>query len=1601
MKRFLLLIMFIFSYTTIFPTVGVLDTSFSTDGKLTQDVNGSTTQNAYAVAVQQDGKILVGGTDNAGYFCLARFEQDGTLDTSFNIDGLVTTEIQTATSGTMGVLYGLAVQPDGKIVAVGTNGSKLVVVRYLSDGSLDTSFDGDGGSGNGIVTIANTWTSAVAYAVTIQPADGKIVVAGIADGKLVVARLSGTNGNLDTSFDTDGFTEISGIGTVTSIASSIALTSSGKIICAGGIAVGDVFIAQLTSEGALDNGFDVNGYNTINLGGVDAVYAMGLQSDGKIVCAGKSGANVAVVRFDTNGALDTTFGVSSSGYNVAEVMGGTVAQANGLVIQSDDKIVVTGTVTDTDQEFFIARYLADGSGLDTTFNPTTGYTKTDFDGLLDDAKAIAIQNDNKFVVAGSSTSTAYGSPVYFAVARYLGDAVPQSAFDFNYGSDNNGFITYPTSSTAANQNFMRSAITLSDGSTVVLTESTLNTLQSQLVQLDNDGVALTSVCNIAKTGASDCIVDSQGRIIVIGSQSTDGWIARYTITAGSPGTIALDTDFNGGAILVVSAASSFRKVCENRDGRIIVLGANNAGDGAVYGFTQAGVVDTTFGVSGVCTVVAYSFSDMVINSLGNIYVTALYNGYVDSYDILFFESDGNGGTATASVTTGFDPGVCDLPLLAIGTDDTIYTVAHDGPGRHLWFESYDNDSLITLLDDFNFIYDNNTSINSMTLQQLQCDDQDDLLFTGYSDHFVFVGKTNGMTNLDSTFAPNEEIPGLFTFKYDNNNSSDGTIPQRKANNVLIDSVGAIMVAGHEYITSTSTVTFLGKLVGDQTTPALQAARYPGFMVGSVDLGFGTSGVMSLLNTAGQDTGLGNARLMIIGGENDFLLLAIENGVNMTVLKLNTDYTVEDSFGNNGVATVASFGQPTRMFMDFNFDIVISGGIAGNDSGKVVKMAGDGSSVLWTSAYTIDYCYGVLQQSLSRLIMFGKDGSNGVLVALNPEDGTLDQSFGVDGIFSLGLNLPIVSALVGANNNIIITYKNGSDDSVIQSILPDGSAIDFTFTGTAIPNVSSTDLKIAIAENQKYVLVARNSSSDFIARRYTDLGEDNGGPVTITLAPMSVLRDVMTLNDSSTLILGYDQDSFQFVVARILPDFSGLDTAFGTAGISQDAVGNIQQFNTFVLLGDEIVVGGYDNTDQAAALTRLVYDSTYTAEISQNQVDSADEGSLDETFGEPGILFYATAGDLDSYNQVARAVAMYGNNHYAVALDGTEGAGNKIFMNIFDVDGNLETDFSADGQDVIFDSYNDQYVTDMITFLNPSGVMTALLCGYVGNDTITTNRGLLLQYLLDTGVIDTTFGGLYGDEQGSVTGSAAQYFGVARQSNGRIICAGLGFNNETALLVGYTSSGLVDKSFAQDGIFYGHEYTTGFYSHAIDSKGRIVTASSNSDNSEVEVFRVLADGSDLDTTFNDYGYVGMSDDSQTPEEIRVAVDSSDRIYVGIVYNSNYFLIHRYSEDGLNEESFLILDEVFGQNQSAAASLSIGRLLVDIENRAIICGVMTDGGGNIYNVVIRLAADMSGLDTTFNATGFITYQIDNSNIAERVVADAMITQEGKIVVVGSEV
>lgn len=383
---------------TALAAAGQLDTSFAGDGKrLTMFGNGS--DNAGDLAIQPDGRIVVAGYSdqnpdesiNDYDFAVARYRSNGSLDTSFSGDGKRTAPVGASTDTGSGV----AIQADGKIVVAGSSfqgagtANDFAVARFKPGGGLDDSFSGNGTQ---VTSFGSGPAVDFAYGVAIQP-NGRIVVAGYSNqsgsGYLFAVARYLPNGNPDTSFAGDGkrVTEF-GNGTADDIAADVAIQPNGRIVVAG-----------YSDQGAADD--------------------------------------FAVARYMPNGSLDTSFsddGKRTIGFG----MPAGADQASSVGIQPNGRIVLAGYASTG--AFAVARLTPSG-GLDQRFSGN-GRRATSFPGGDGSGQGtdVAFQSDGKIVVGGFVDQGSTGDD--FGVARFR----PGGDLDDTFSQDGKRTISFDSGS---------------------------------------------------------------------------------------------------------------------------------------------------------------------------------------------------------------------------------------------------------------------------------------------------------------------------------------------------------------------------------------------------------------------------------------------------------------------------------------------------------------------------------------------------------------------------------------------------------------------------------------------------------------------------------------------------------------------------------------------------------------------------------------------------------------------------------------------------------------------------------------------------------------------------------------------------------------------------------------------------------------------------------------------------------------------------------------------------------------------------------------------------------------------------------------------------
>lgn len=376
-----------------------------------------------AAAVHPNGKIVVvGGLNDA--LLLVRYTKDGTLDTTFNHTGILQHRLGT----TYAIAQCVALQADNKILVAGLSDLYLFIARYTVEGALDATFNGTGS----VIFGAEQFSSISPEELMVQK-DGKILVAGniVAEGSTEYAILRyNSDGSLDTSFNPAGEKPgvlITNVGNYGSAVQSLALQEDGKIVLSGAVD-GRLLVARYTADGHLDITFNGTGIVKNDLQTDNGKIC--IQKDGKIVVAATLFQwpdpftmiqKWVVIRYNADGTLDTAFNKQGTKPGMTII---PLPQQQGIVrslmLQKNGKIVVAGTALGAPDQFAIARYTVDGV-LDKTFNSSgkkPGIVTTFLGAAV--CKDATLGRKGKIILVGDIHQDTQNGIV---VARYNGDPV--------------------------------------------------------------------------------------------------------------------------------------------------------------------------------------------------------------------------------------------------------------------------------------------------------------------------------------------------------------------------------------------------------------------------------------------------------------------------------------------------------------------------------------------------------------------------------------------------------------------------------------------------------------------------------------------------------------------------------------------------------------------------------------------------------------------------------------------------------------------------------------------------------------------------------------------------------------------------------------------------------------------------------------------------------------------------------------------------------------------------------------------------------------------------------------------------------------------------
>ena len=440
--RSILLFLFTLISLVCLSQPGSTVTGFGSNGKVITPVS-SGTDHMLGLAVQPDGKIIAVGVTASGsenHLALIRYNTDGSLDNTFGASGIVTT----AFAGSNNSFAELVLQPDGKIIVAGhtqsSTSTDFLLLRFLPNGTLDNTFDGDGI----VITPAGT-AGDYAVDVALQP-DGKIVAGGrgfFSNIDFAIVRYN-TDGSLDNTFDSDGIAYVT-IGIAADDLQAIAIQPDGKIVAVGyssiteGMSTSiDVVVVRLNADGMLDNSFSGDGKLTTAVGtSNDNAYDVAIQPDGKIVLVGSTAGflnyDIMLIRYNADGSLDNSF--DSDGKLVIDLT--TQDHFRNIALQNDGKIVVSGDVGPDiiqDQQFAVVRINSNGT-LDNSFGSNGSATMSVSSISANKAGAMAVTNDRIYV--GGYTAANGNDDFVITAFNNNASALSVKLLAFN-GSQSNG-----------------------------------------------------------------------------------------------------------------------------------------------------------------------------------------------------------------------------------------------------------------------------------------------------------------------------------------------------------------------------------------------------------------------------------------------------------------------------------------------------------------------------------------------------------------------------------------------------------------------------------------------------------------------------------------------------------------------------------------------------------------------------------------------------------------------------------------------------------------------------------------------------------------------------------------------------------------------------------------------------------------------------------------------------------------------------------------------------------------------------------------------------------------------------------------------------------
>jgi uncharacterized delta-60 repeat protein len=1520
---------------------GSLDTSFGDDGILTEPYSsGGNTFGPTTIAVAADGSILVSGTNGAGVSRLAlrRYSSAGVRDLTFGGAGLATSEFE---PGTQDSLTDLVVQADGKFLLVGMsdlgNDRRIAIARFNSDGTTDTTF----GNAGGVLTSLTVWDTVSALA---MQADGKIVLAGsrydVGNNNVLVVRLL-ADGSFDNSFGSGGAV-VADWGSTSDYVNALAIGPDGIFVAGNTTAVTqDMVVAKYDFAGNLVTTFGNAGVAQFDFAaGTDNLSKLLVQPDGQVVITGSTqpttgGQLIALARLDgSSGALDANFGDAGT---LTNDLGGRQAYAYTATLTNAGKIVVGGFIMHgevfLDTDIGVARFSSSGV-LDTSFN-NDGVVMMGLQGEANNFErtVMAIQADGKAIVAG--TEMAIGGGQFWGVARLNVDG----SLDTTFGD--NG-----TTNVMSGKVFMRIGSIAVQGDGKILITGTVfsqpGTLQSGVVRLNADGSldATFGTDGVALFGLSifdqprALTVQSDGSILVAGSLQGTASMDYYVLRLLANGS--LDASFgNAGLVQIdVSLNDILTGMQLLPDGSIVIAGQIPGGYSLVK-YTSTGAIDVTFGVDGI----ARTISAMAPQGLTSLAV----------------QSDGKlVASLTAMTGTGNAPAV--LRFLADGSLDT----------------SFGNDGLAIV----------NVGMFGGDAVSVFVQANDKILVTGSAFNMTTFGPDMVVARFNADGTPDLSFGARGVQFVDMNTGHEASW------NVAVAPDGGILLGGTTFAFMSGAVTLdfaVVRLSGDASPPAIiqEGEQFPlsiGFTdpagvydshTATIDWGDGvTASNVSIAQLSDTDYAINQQHRYLDDGVFTITLTVSDDDGGVTV------WTHELTVDNVAPVILAA---PNPVSLDPDFGLVTTDVLGDTyDSPVAVAVQSDG-------------------KILTLVSQFSFSGPSSHLLRYLP-DGSLDTTFGVGGDLKLTVdtNTSFSRMELQADGRIILAGSgyNGLNQDLLVLRLDANGAVDTTFDNDGFVQIDlggTESLRDLVLGPDRIVLVAKH---DGYAIGLVQLQADDGaldlsfsgdGSSIIDLGGYDEDPQVAALfGDGSIGVAGYLQANGQADLFVMKVDYitGELDASYGSGGFSITPLGpNGASARDIAIQSDGRVLLAAISGEEIRDFTLLRYDAS---------------GNLDASFGTAGVV----QTDFHGLEDDVATVSLRPDGKILLTGRITAANGDRLVgVARYETNGALDPTYGVGGLSELHVAGAALNVT--AAHMRADGQLTLALEHSI--QTVVTEVDIGLTRIAADGTVDGSFGnagvvltGLTGSTMKVVTTTK-----VAVQPDGKTLVAGSTHDMSGQLawnVLRYNTDGSLDASFAGDGIAEivipgATVALVGDFVVQLDGKIVVVGHAYQAGGPRPTLVRFNSDGT-LDTSF---GVAGIAQVDFGPVDLQlngVALQADGKLVVTghMAAAGVAILVMRFDTAGS-------LDATFGDGGTAftiVQDLNVGKAVAIQDDGKIVVGGFTSLFDDQYQQMVVVRYDNAGnLDSSFGAAGIALFDIAALNG----ISDLAIAADGKIVAIGA--